>query len=190
MTLDDFDILISIQYHKILKKKHISKAKQIAINLHMAPLPEYRGSNQFSFAIINGDSIFGTTIHKLEESIDGGPIIFEDRFNIDPKITVKELYDITFEKSVNLFTKNIEKIIENKFELIDQRKMLNERRGSFHLRKEINNIKKIDLSWGGEKIDRYLRATSMPGFEPPFSIINGQKVYLVTEFMYEEMRKR
>ena len=190
LLLDDFDILISVQYNKILKRQHIIKAKEIAINLHMAPLPEYRGSNQFSFAIINGDQIFGTTIHKLDESTDGGAIIFEERFNIDPTVTVKELYDITFEKSIKLFTDNIFRIIKGDFVLIDQDSFQNNRRKSFHLRKEISEIKHIRLNWEEEKIDRYLRATSMPGFEPPFSIINGKRVYLVTEYMYEEKRKK
>jgi methionyl-tRNA formyltransferase len=72
--LPKVDIIISVQYDKILKKQHIVRAKQIAINLHLAPLPEYRGCNQFSFAILNNDKIFGTTLHKLEEGIDSGPI--------------------------------------------------------------------------------------------------------------------
>ena len=53
LKFDLFDIGISVQYHEILKKQHIRRAKEIMINLHMAPLPEYRGCNQFSFAIIN-----------------------------------------------------------------------------------------------------------------------------------------
>ena len=70
------DILISVQYHRILKKSHIDYGK-VAINLHMAPLPEYRGCNQFSFAILNGDQEFGTTFHILDEGIDNGDILFE-----------------------------------------------------------------------------------------------------------------
>ena len=50
--LDAFDIAISVQYHAILNKIHLDKAKRFNVNLHMAPLPEYRGCNQFSFALI------------------------------------------------------------------------------------------------------------------------------------------
>ncbi|GAG97315.1 unnamed protein product, partial [marine sediment metagenome] len=42
-VLEDCDVLFSVQYDKILTKEQISKAKRIAVNLHMAPLPEYRG---------------------------------------------------------------------------------------------------------------------------------------------------
>ncbi len=41
LKLDTFDIAISIQYHEILKKIHLDKAKRFNVNLHMAPLQEY-----------------------------------------------------------------------------------------------------------------------------------------------------
>src|SRR6185312_14995192 len=46
-NLPECDIIYSVQYHQILKQQDIKKARQVAVNLHMAPLPEYRGSNQF-----------------------------------------------------------------------------------------------------------------------------------------------
>jgi methionyl-tRNA formyltransferase len=66
-----FDIGISVQYHKILKIKHIKRAKEIMLNLHMAPLPEYRGCNQFSYAIIDKLNFFGSTIHEINEEYMG-----------------------------------------------------------------------------------------------------------------------
>lgn len=189
LALDDFEILISVQYHELFKKKHISKVKEIAINLHMAPLPEYRGSNQFSFAIINKDTIFGTTIHKIKENVDSGPILFEERFNIDPMISVDELYDITYKKSLKLFKEKIQKIIEGNYNVVDQTSFYSKRKKSFHKRKDINEIKKINIRWDEEKIDRHLRAASMPGFEPPYTYIQGKKVYLVTKNLYKEMKK-
>ncbi|MBK8684503.1 MAG: hypothetical protein IPN26_05660 [Bacteroidetes bacterium] len=71
------DFLISVQYHQILNERHIQKARTLAINLHMAPLPEYRGCNQFSFAILDQYPEFGTTLHVMDERIDHGDILFE-----------------------------------------------------------------------------------------------------------------
>ena len=61
----------------------------------MAPLPEYKGCNQFSFAIIDEVNEFGTTIHEIEASIDSGPIIAEKRFFINNNLWVKDLYELT-----------------------------------------------------------------------------------------------
>jgi hypothetical protein len=58
---------------------------------------------------------------------------------------------------------------------------LDKRTTSFHLRKEIEGLKKIDLSWSKEKIEKQIRGTSMQGFESPYTIINNQKVHFVKE---------
>ena len=180
--LDDFlkisscDIAISVQYHEILKQQHIQKAKEIIINLHMAPLPEYRGCNQFSFAILNRDNEFGTTIHRLEKGIDSGDIIFEKRFAIPDKCWVEELYQITFDKSVELFKESLPKLISGNYEFSPQDSFLDKRTTSVHYRKEIEDIKKIDLTWSKEKIERHVRATYMPEFDSPYTFINEQKI--------------
>ena len=105
LDLENIDFIISIQYHLILSQKHIDVAKKLALNLHMAPLPEYRGCNQFSFAIFNNAKIFGTTLHMLESGIDNGAILAERRFQIKKGVDVKSLYDKTFDESIQLFRK-------------------------------------------------------------------------------------
>ena len=181
INMESCDIAISVQYHDILKKQHIEKAKEIIINLHIAPLPEYRGCNQFSYAIINGDKEFGTTIHRLEEGIDSGAIMFEKRFPIPEDCWVRDLYKIACDNSLSLFQESLPQIISGDFELIPQTSLLPERKTSIHYRKEINDLKNIDLSWSKEKIERHIRATYMPGFEPPYTIINSTKIYFGRE---------
>lgn len=186
-NLDEFsnfescDIAISVQYHKILKKKHIKKAKEIIINLHIAPLPEYRGCNQFSYAIINDDKEFGTTIHRLEEGIDSGSIMFEKRFPIPDGCWVENLYQIACDQSVVLFQESLPRIISGEYELVPQASLLSERKTSIHYRKDIDDLKNIDLTWTKEKIERHIRATYMPGFEHPFAIVNKKKIYFDKE---------
>lgn len=176
--ISNIDISISIQYHQILKKQHINQAKRLCINLHMAPLPEYRGCNQFSFAIINKDKVFGTTIHQIEEGIDNGAILFEKRFSIPESCYVNTLYHLTYQHSLDLFRESIESIIQGNYTLTPQSTLLNTRKTETHYRKEIHSIKKIDWEWDKEKIERYFRATAMPGFDPPYTVIGGKKVEL------------
>jgi methionyl-tRNA formyltransferase len=131
---EEIDILYSVQYHQILKQAHINKAK-LALNLHMAPLPEYRGSNQFSYAIIEQKKTFGV-------------------------------------KS------SLPSILQNTFTTTPQQALETERGTSLHYRSEIAELKRIDLSWPQDKIERHIRATSMPGFAPPYCLINGKKLEL------------
>lgn len=171
------DIIISVQYHEILKQIDIDKAKEVAVNLHMAPLPEYRGCNQFSFAIIDKKKEFGTTLHVMTPGIDDGDIIAERRFVVKENCWVEELYKKTFEESKLLFVNQIVSIINNQFKTQKQSSLIAERGSSYHFRNEIKALKIIDESWPEEKKALHVRATFMGGFEPPYSVVNGEKKY-------------
>lgn len=181
LSIKDLDYIISVQYHKILKSKHIDVAKKLAINLHMAPLPELRGCNQFSFAILNDYNFFGTTIHKLESGIDNGAIISERRFPTPSNCFVKDLVELTIEQSIILFKETIKDIINNEYRLINQSDLIEKRGSTINYRKDIESIKKIDLNQSEALIYKQIRATAMPGFEFPYSIVNGMKIYLIPE---------
>ncbi|NCX95425.1 MAG: hypothetical protein EBX41_03255 [Chitinophagia bacterium] len=180
LSLDDLpecDILYSVQYHQILKPHHIAKAKQIAVNLHTAPLPEYRGSNQFSMAIIEDKKEFGTTIHAIDQYIDHGDILFQKRFKIPDNCWVSELYDLTYNASLLLFKQTLQHIVNANYQPVSQSLLEAKYGSSLHYRKEIKDLKQIDLSWDKDKIERHIRATSMPGFEAPYCMIDGKKVF-------------
>ena len=179
-SLDDMtevDYLVSVQYHEILKPRHLQQAKKVAINLHMAPLPEYRGCNQFSYAILDEKKEFGTTLHVMDAGIDHGGILSERRFPIPPQCWVDELYNLTFEHSKNLFEEEIGAILKGAYTITPQENLVEARGCSLHFRCEIGDIKQIDLNWDAEKIQRHLRATYMPGFEPPYTMMGGQKLF-------------
>jgi methionyl-tRNA formyltransferase len=180
--IPECDIIYSVQHHEILQAVHINRARQIAVNLHMAPLPEYRGCNQFSFAIIDGKAEFGTTVHRMDTRIDHGDILFQKRFPIPENCWVGELYDLTAQASFRLFTQTWASILSGNFTPVPQADWIPQHGASLHLRHEINDLKKIDLNWDAPKIERHIRATSMPGFEPPYCIINHQKVYFTTSY--------
>lgn len=175
--LPECDILYSVQYHKILKTEHIGKARERAVNLHMAPLPEYRGSNQFSYAILEDKEEFGTTIHLMDERIDHGDILFQKRFPIPPNCWVQQLYQLTFDASIRLFRQTLRHIVEGIYTPLPQADLIPSKGTSLHYRHEIVDLKRIDLNWDKATIEKHIRATMMSGFEPPYCEVNKQKIY-------------
>jgi methionyl-tRNA formyltransferase len=175
------DIIYSVQYHQLLKAVHIAQAQVIAVNLHLAPLPEYRGCNQFSFAIMDEAKSFGVTIHEIDTRIDHGALLFESRFAIPPGIWVSELYQMTFDAAVALFQSSLASIINGAYEKIPQSYYEQTRKAQIHYRKEIETLKCIDLNQEEYVIGKTLRATYMPGFEPPYCWVNGRKVLLIPD---------
>jgi len=177
------DFLISVQYHKILKQKHLNCAQELAVNLHMAPLPEYRGCNQFSFAIADNAETFGTSIHIMNEDVDAGDLLFERRFTIPKDCWVKELYEMTAEASLELFKESLPALISGDYQATRQSSLLLERGSSTHYRSEIHDLKRIDLSWPKEKIARRIRATWFPPFDPPYYLEDGVRVSVGPDFI-------
>lgn len=179
-SLDDIpecDIIYSVQHHELLLGKHLSKARKIAVNLHLAPLPEYRGCNQFSFAIMDEAQEFGATIHEINTKIDNGDILFQTRFPIPEKCWVNELYELTVSESLDLFKNTLEQLLNGEYQKTPQESLIEKYGSSLHFRSEIDKLKVIDLNASKKEIEKQIRATYMPGFEPPFCFIEGKKLY-------------
>jgi methionyl-tRNA formyltransferase len=147
----------------------------------MAPLPEYRGCNQFSFAIADNASEFGTTIHAMDAQIDHGDIAFEYRFALQPNTWISKLYAQTETASLQLFKTSLDKIITDDITYTTQQSLIAQRGTSMHYRKDIQQLKQIDLNWDADKINRHIRATYMPGFEPPFTMLQNKKIYFTLD---------
>lgn len=183
-SLEDFlehpepDFIVSVQYHEILKARHINRAQKLAMNLHMAPLPEYRGCNQFSFAILDEAKTFGTTIHQLETGIDSGDILAEQRFELSQGITAIDLYHLTYKHSLELFEGSIGAILSGQYSPVSQASLEATRGTSYHFRHEINAIKVVEPHWPEAQIKRHICATWFPPFEPPWMMLDGKKMYL------------
>jgi len=72
----DPDLIVSIRYGGILREELISIPKFGVINLHSGKLPQYRGVMASFWAMLNGDSDLGTTLHFIVDStIDTGAVI-------------------------------------------------------------------------------------------------------------------
>jgi methionyl-tRNA formyltransferase len=177
--LEDVDFLISVQYHKILSKADLAVAGKRAINLHMAPIPEYRGCNQFSFAILNQASFFGTTLHVMDERIDHGEILAEDRFEIADDVFVDELLAETVRRSKVLFREWIVPIMGGRIPGPEGDPA--SRDSNLYFRSDIEEAKQISGNWPSEKIARHIRATAMPGFPGPELIIGSRSFRINSE---------
>lgn len=56
-------------------------------NFHYGPLPQYRGPEPIFAQLKNGESRAGLSVHLIDELIDGGPIVMEEKIMIEPEDT-------------------------------------------------------------------------------------------------------
>ena len=73
--LSDVDLVISFLFWKIIKKPLIDFPKIGCINLHPAPLPDFRGFSPYSLAIYQNSPEWGVSAHFVDEKIDTGDIV-------------------------------------------------------------------------------------------------------------------
>ena len=97
---DDYwkaDLVISVFYKKIIKQWFIDKCHKI-LNIHLAPLPKYRGVRSINWALKNGELEHGVTIHEITAGIDEGPILSQVKFSIYPEFEeVQDVYNRALE---------------------------------------------------------------------------------------------
>ena len=97
------DHLLSFQAGPILRAPLIATARIAALNLHYGPLPRYRGVAPIGWAIINGETAHGVTLHHIDPGVDSGPLVRSLAVPIDPTDTGRTLYDRCVAAGVSLF---------------------------------------------------------------------------------------
>lgn len=93
---DSYDFAILAAYGKILPTSVIKKFKKGILNIHPSLLPRYRGPSPVQQTILNGDSIAGVSIIKLNEKMDAGPLLAQKEFPLSKKYTTGELSNMLF----------------------------------------------------------------------------------------------
>ncbi|MCI8276518.1 MAG: methionyl-tRNA formyltransferase, partial [Clostridia bacterium] len=87
------DIVCVVSYGKILPKSFLKIPKHGCINVHPSLLPKYRGSAPIQWSILNGDKETGVTIMYLNEKMDEGDIILQEKTEILDNETTGELWN-------------------------------------------------------------------------------------------------
>lgn len=69
------DLILVNSYSMIVREEILAIPRLGGINIHGALLPQYRGCNPTQWAILNGESLTGVTMHEMSAGLDEGRII-------------------------------------------------------------------------------------------------------------------
>lgn len=114
------DLFVVIAYGQILSSELLAIPRVFGINLHASLLPKYRGAAPINWALINSESFTGLSVMKLEDKMDAGPIINQEKIKIlkdDNAASLKERLSI---KGASLLIKSLEEIKNQKIVLKPQ----------------------------------------------------------------------
>lgn len=118
--LSEFDLSIVVAYGKILSEKTIKSPKLGSFNVHYSLLPKYRGASPVESAILNGETITGVTIQKMEYKMDAGDIVAMHEVDIQRDETAPMLKDRLIKIGGKMLIDILPNILENKIHPIKQ----------------------------------------------------------------------
>lgn len=85
------EILFSFYYRKLISKELLALPRHGCLNLHGSLLPKYRGCAPANWAILNGETETGVTLHFMTHQADAGDIVCQREVQIAPKDTARIL---------------------------------------------------------------------------------------------------
>lgn len=140
-----------------------------SVNLHASLLPKYRGAAPIHWAIINGEKETGCSVFFLDEKVDTGKVIAQNRTVIDPLETTGDIYSRLKESGADLLIQSIDKIADGTVEPTPQNHEL-----ATPAPKLFKENTRIDFNKSVEEIHNFIRGLSP--FPTAWCKYNGNKM--------------
>ena len=87
------DFIFSAYYRHMLPVKLLALAPRGAFNMHGSLLPKYRGRVPVNWAVLNGETETGATLHEMTAKPDAGALIDQTAVPILPDDTAGQVFD-------------------------------------------------------------------------------------------------
>ncbi len=149
----DANLFVIISYGKIIPQEILNIPRLGTINVHPSPLPRYRGPSPIQSTIMNQESETAVTIMLIDNKMDHGPILSQEKIKMEPNETSTSLREKVVEIGAPLLIDTIKKYETDKIRPQEQDhdsatfcKMLTKSDGN------------IDWSRSAEEIDAQYRA--------------------------------
>lgn len=115
--LSETDIALVFAFGEIIPKELLDKPKYGFWNIHPSLLPKYRGASPVAETLIGGEKETGVTIIQMDEKVDHGPIIVQEKTNILPQERRPELTKRLTDLAYDLFKNTIEEFIQQNYKV-------------------------------------------------------------------------
>ena len=166
------DVIFVVGWRKIISKEVLDIPKLGCFGIHCSLLPKYRGNAPFTWPIIRGETKTGTTLFKMTETPDTGPIVIQKECAIFEDDTGGSLRERLFNLSVEMLREVLPLFRENKIPLKPQK---DEAFSYFGPRKPEDGL--IDWNSKTKEVYNFIRALAPP-FPMAFTYYKSNKIYI------------
>jgi methionyl-tRNA formyltransferase len=147
------------------------------INVHASLLPQYRGAAPINWAIINGEKETGITTFRLQQEIDTGNILLQEKISISDIETAGELHDHLKMLGADVLVKTINAIARGTIKETHQSDIRYQISDIKHAPKINTEICKID--WNNKADDIYNLIRGLSPHPSAFTYLDNKvfKIY-------------
>ncbi len=164
------DIIFSFYYRNMLSDEILALAPKGGFNLHGSLLPRYRGRAPINWALVNGETETGATLHKMVKRPDAGDIVGQHKVAISQQDTALTLHKKVLEAAQVVLKEQLPKLKDGTASLTEQ----NEADASYFGRRTAADG---EIQWqkSAHEINNLVRAVTEP-YPGAFSYLGQRKV--------------
>ncbi|MGB8480910.1 MAG: methionyl-tRNA formyltransferase [Acidobacteriaceae bacterium] len=114
------DAIVIVAYGRLIPPWMLSLPKLGNLNVHASLLPKYRGAAPIQWAVANGETETGITTMRIDEGLDTGDILLQQRVAILPQQTAVELSPVLAEVGADLMVRTLAGLEQGTLEATQQ----------------------------------------------------------------------
>ena len=163
------ELVLSFYYRALIPKSVLDIPRLGAFNIHGALLPQYRGRACVNWAVLNGETKTGATLHVMTEAADKGDIADSEAVSIDFTDTGHDVFLKVTEAARKIIARTLPALEDGSVKLTPQ----DESQASYFGRRRPEDG---EIDWNKSAVEIYnlVRAVTHP-FPGAFTDFNGRK---------------
>ena len=166
------ELVFSFYYRKLIPTAVINSPRLGAYNMHGALLPRYRGRACINWAVLNGESETGATLHAMTDEPDRGGIVAQEAVPVLFTDTALDVSLKVAEAARRVLARSLPALETGTAKLTPQ----DERLATYYGRRRPEDGR-IDWSRSAVEIYNLVRAVTRP-FPGAFTEMNGHRHYV------------
>ena len=166
------DIIFSFYYRNLICQEILDLARLGAFNMHGSLLPRYRGRVPINWAVLNGETETGATLHWMVKRPDAGDIVDQQAVPIDPRDTAQDVFVRVTAAARAVLERSLDAIKQDRAPRHPQ----DESKASYFGGRKPEDGR-IDWRGDAQRIFDLIRAVTHP-YPGAFADVNGRRLYI------------
>ena len=166
------DIIFSFYYRNMICQEILDIPRLGAFNIHGSLLPQYRGRVPINWAVLNGETETGATLHHMVKRPDAGDIVDQEAVSIGPRDTAQDVFIKV--------TAAARQVVERSLEAIKQdrapRRPQDESQATYYGGRKPEDGR-IDWHADSQRIFNLIRAVTHP-YPGAFTDVEGRRFFV------------